>query len=179
MIIDTEPSGRRITPLRILLALLCGVLLIFWAYAIFFFSPNKQNVIGDKDWSKWAQENCLATQEDRNQLADYTRIDNDPKALNKRATLVEKATDGLEALIATLDSRTPSDAKGAAIVPDWIADYRTYIGDRRDYIQELRSGKNVVFAETAVEGVPISERLTTFADDNLMSACAPPTDVAG
>ena len=162
-----------------LLALLCATLLVFWAYAIFFYSPDKQNVIGDKEWSKWAQEKCLVAQKERNELADYTRIDNDPEVLAKRAGLVERATDGLEAMIDTLDSRTPVDAKGAAIVPDWIADYRTYIGDRRDYIEELRSGKNVVFAETAVEGVPISERLTTFADDNLMNACAPPTDVAG
>ena len=168
MNLEAKVTARRLRPIHLLLGLLCAVLVAFWVYAIFFYSPDKQNVIGDKDWAEWAESECSVTEQARNQLADFTRIEDDLESLRKRAGLVEQATDDLESMIDTLDSRKPSDAKGAAIVPDWIADYRTYIGDRRDYIEELRSGKNVVFAETAVEGVPISERLTTFADDNLM-----------
>ena len=36
----------------------------------------------------------------------------------------------------------------------------------------------LAFYETAEDGLPISERLATFAGDNEMSACAPPIDLS-
>lgn len=95
------------------------------------------------------------------------------------STLVEKATDGLDAMVQELGLRTPSDENGRNVVRLWLAEYRTYLEDRREYIAELRAGNNVTFSETAIEGVPISERLLTFANENNMGSCAPPTDVAG
>ena len=71
----------------------------------------------------------------------------------------------------------PTDDKGAEIVPLWEADYRTYIEDRREYTDGLRAGEIAGFTETALEGLPISEKLTTFADENEMPSCAPPTDM--
>ena len=166
-------------PRHFFLVTICLTLVAFWVYAIFFYSPDKRNVVGDKDWSKWAQSECAKTVEKRNDLADFTKLDGSGAALLKRADLVEQATNDLADMVKLLGTRMPSDAKGAAIVPMWLADYNTYIGDRRAYIAMLREGKNEVFAETAVEGVPISERLTAFANDNIMDDCAPPTDVAG
>ena len=69
---------------------------------------------------------------------------------------------------------TPSDEKGQAIVPDWEAEYRILLEDRTRYAERLRAGENVAFAETAVDGVPITERLEKFTLDNEMSSCAPP-----
>ena len=43
---------------------------------------------------------------------------------------------------------------------------------------ELRAGRNEPFAETAVDGIPISDKLATFAGDNDMPSCAPPIDLA-
>ena len=72
----------------------------------------------------------------------------------------------------------PSDAKGRDLVPQWEADYRTYIGDRRAFTDDLRStGENAPFYETEVSGIPISEKLETFAADNEMPSCAPPRDL--
>ncbi len=174
----TAPTRAR-RPIHFFLGAICLTLAVFWLYAIFFYSPDKRNVVGDKSWSEWAQSECAKTVEKRNKLADYTKLDGTKEALIKRAQLVEQATNDLENLIKTLRTRTPSDPKGAAIVPKWLTDYDTYINDRLDYVATLRQGQNKVFAETAVEGVPISERLTTFATDNAMDDCAPPTDVAG
>ncbi|MEO1059383.1 MAG: hypothetical protein AAFY28_20955, partial [Actinomycetota bacterium] len=64
--------------------------------------------------------------------------------------------------------------KGQAIVPDWIADYRQLLDDRYAYAERLRAGENVPFTETAVRGVPITERIETFAGDNEMRSCRPP-----
>ena len=72
----------------------------------------------------------------------------------------------------------PSDTKGQDLVPQWEADYRTYIADRRAFTADLReSGKNLPFYETEVSGIPISERLEVFAADNRMASCAPPHDL--
>ncbi len=53
----------------------------------------------------------------------------------------------------------PTDAKGADLVPLWEADYRTYLEDRRQFADLLRTGDNDPFTETAVDGIPISEKL--------------------
>jgi hypothetical protein len=63
-------------------------------------------------------------------------------------------------------------------VPLWEADYRTYLGNRRDFTAVMRTGANEPFAETALDGIPISEKLEQFAGDNEMPSCAPPHDLA-
>jgi hypothetical protein len=62
-------------------------------------------------------------------------------------------------------------------VPEWINDFRTYVKDRRDYADQMRSGKLTEFSESIVEGIPITERLGKFARENHMPACQPPRDL--
>ena len=54
----------------------------------------------------------------------------------------------------TSSPSTPTDEKGRAIVPDWEADYRTYLQNRRDFADELRGGENVPFREAAYRRRP-------------------------
>ena len=149
-----------------------------WVYAFGFASRESANRIKDKEWQVRAESTCAATAEARSKLASLVKIDiNDPTALARRADLVEQATDDLEKMLDTIEARPPADAKGLAIVPLWIAEYRTYIEDRRDYISNLRTGSIKDFAESMVEGVPISERLSKFARENLAKSCQPPLDL--
>ena len=53
----------------------------------------------------------------------------------------------------------PTGAKGAELVPLWEADYRTYLDDRREFSDDLRAGSDEPFAETVVDGIPISEKV--------------------
>ena len=55
--------------------------------------------------------------------------------------------------------------KGAELVPLWEADYRTYLADRRAFSDDLRAGRNEPFAETVVDGIPISDKIARFAAD--------------
>ncbi|MGA1260328.1 MAG: hypothetical protein ACO309_08980, partial [Ilumatobacteraceae bacterium] len=98
--------------------------------------------------------------------------------LRQRADLVDRATDTLEAMIRSLKADQPADEKGRAIVPLWIAEYERYVDDRRSYAQRLRTGDNAPFSESTFEGLPLAERLATFAGDNRMPACAPPIDLS-
>ena len=94
------------------------------------------------------------------------------------ADIVDRATDIIEQMLDDVVAGTPSDAKGQDLVPQWEADYRTYIADRRAFTADLRdSGENLPFYETQVSGIPISEKLEVFAADNKMATCAPPRDL--
>jgi hypothetical protein len=81
-------------------------------------------------------------------------------------------------MLSQLEQTSPTDAKGQELIPLWIADYRSYIVDRRTYASDLRLGTNVPFGESIVMGIPLSEKIATFAADNAMASCKPPMDLS-
>lgn len=174
--VAVDPHRRWV---RALLTVICVGFAAFWIWALFFASKESVNRIGDGDWSERAQTICERANDERIELADFTRIDgNEASLLSRRADIVDDATSILDRMLDDLMAVEPSDDKGAEIVPQWIDDYRTYLQDRRNYTERLRNGENKPFIETAVEGIPISEKLETFAGDNDMDACAPPRDLS-
>ena len=140
---------------------------------MFFASKESVNKIGDREWAARAETICRQANEAREELADFRHVDPDDAAmLRERADIVDRATDIVEQMVDDVVAVQPTDEKGRAIVPDWEADYRTYLQNRRDFADELRGGENVPFREGGSEGVPISERIGTFAVDNEMRSRA-------
>ncbi len=181
--IATAPSdgGRRSSPwVRVLLTIVIAAFAAFWTWALFFASKEAVNRIDDRAWAERAEAICVSATEERLALANLTRIDQPtPELIRQRAALVEESTDILERMLDDVVAVEPTDEKGQAIVPLWEDEYRDYLGDRRRYAEQLRaSGDNLPFYETAVDGLPISERIATFAGDNEMSSCAPPIDLS-
>lgn len=146
-----------------------GLFAAFWIWALFFASKTAVNKIDDRAWAERAERICDEVEVELAALDTQTSTD-----LLVRADLVERSTDLLAAMLDDLEAVPPTDEKGRAIVPDWIADYRTLLNDRYAYADQLRSGEDGPFRETAVSNVPITERLETFAGDNEMPSCAPP-----
>lgn len=164
---------------RVFIGTAISLLGIMWVYALFIASKESINQFGDEAWQQRAENICNETAVAREELADYRLItDVGPDALSERADIVDKATEMLVQMVNQLASSTPTDAKGAELVPLWISDYRTYISDRYAYSQMLRSGINDAFAETMIDGLPLSEKLATFAADNYMVSCKPPRDLS-
>jgi hypothetical protein len=152
-------------------------MLAMWTYA-FFFSPRESvNKIGDTEWTVRAAGICAEAKASLLDLADF-RLIQDQADLAKRAEIVRQASAILQAMVSDLESVSPGDDKGRALIPLWLADYRTYLMDRDDYTNELSSGNNVPFSETQVDGIPLSEKIATFANDNRMPECAPPRDLS-
>jgi hypothetical protein len=171
--------SRRAAGWRIAIGVVIAAFAGFWIWALFFASKEAVNRFGDREWAARAESICLEADEDRRALADYREVDeNDPAMLAERGDLLDRVTDVIEGMLDEVVAVAPSDEKGRAIVPLWEADYRTYLEDRRRFADELRAGHNDPFRETAVDGIPISEKLETFAGDNDMPACAPPHDLA-
>ena len=153
-------------------------MVVLWTYVLFLAPREGVNRFEDRDWAVRAEETCLNAEAERFLLADYRRLDSGGVDLIvQRADIIDNATDVVESMVDELAADLPADAKGQAIVPMWIDEYRTYIADRRRYAEELRtSGENLPFYET-LDQVPISERLATFAADNEMPTCSPPMDL--
>lgn len=164
---------------RLILASICLAIAVMWVYALFFASKEAVNKIGDSDWTTRADLRCAQARADRLALADYRRID-DPGTggLSRRAELVDQATDTIARMLIDLRAQLPTDAKGRELIPLWLDDYDTYVNDRRLYAEQLRQGDNSPFAESTFEGLPLSERIATFAGDNRMANCAPPIDLS-
>lgn len=183
-VMETPPSSP--TPARETRSILTrtlaligfGVFATFWIWALFFASKEGVNRIEDRAWVESAQSICETAADERTALANYTRLDEGgAELILQRAEIVDEATDTLERMLNSLEALPLTGEKGQAIIPLWIDEYRTYLGDRRNYTAQLReSGENLPFYETANQ-IPISERLATFAADNEMPACKPPLDL--
>lgn len=165
---DEDAGGGNIF-LRALLVVGLLIFATFWIWALFFASKSAVNKIDDRAWAERAEAICDAVEVELAQLELQASPD-----LEIRADLVVTSTDLLSTMLDDLEAVEPDDEKGKAIIPDWIADYRTLLDDRYRYAERLRAGDDVAFTETAVRGVPITERIETFAGDNEMPSCAPP-----
>ena len=150
-----------------------------WVYGLFFASKESINKIGDEAWKVESEKICTVSEKERLALIDLRKVkDSGDNALSERSQIIDKATDSLERAVNALTALTVTDAKGKALVPLWLADYRTHISDRRAYTDDLRNGVNEPFSETVTEGLPISEKIATFAADNAIPSCAPPIDLS-
>ena len=165
--------------LRTVLSITISLIVVRWVYGLFFASKQAVNKFDDRNWAVKAQARCLIAEVDRKALADY-RIVNDlgATALAERAEIIDRATDTIEDFVKEFRVDLPSDPKGKAIVSLWLDDYQIYIADRRSFTDDLRNGINKRFAETPLQGLPISEKIATFAADNEMSYCKPPIDLS-
>ena len=168
---------RIVARVGLIVGLVCFV--AFWTWALFFASKQPINRIGDSAWAARAEAICVTADRQRLALADFRKMQNADAALvDERADIVDKATDILEKMLDDVTAVMPTDAKGQDLVPQWEADYRTYIADRRLFTKSLReSGQNLPFYETQASGIPISEKLEVWAADNKMATCSPPRDL--
>ena len=172
------PSSRGRWWRRAALVLGGAAFAAFWTYALFFASKEARNRIGDDEWAERAENICAEMDAERLQLADYRRIDDEVTLLADRANKADRATDLLEGALDDITAVAPSDDKGVALVPMWEDEYRQFLTDRRAYAERLREGDDDPFTETAVDGLPVSDRLRVFANDNRMPSCAPPNDLS-
>lgn len=165
---------------RLFIIAVCVLIAAMWVYAFGFASRESFNRIGDESWKVRTEAACQKAEDERFALQDLTAMDpNDPADLKKKATIVDAATDSLERAINAIALDIPSDDKGKELVPQWLNDYRKYIGDRRNFADELReSQRRPFFAETELEGVPISEKIGKFARENDIRTCQPPLDLS-
>ena len=169
----TGPTTSR-SPWRYVLVVVVVGFAAFWMWALFFASKEAINRFDDRAWAAQAEQICARADDERDALIDLREVDgDDPAMLAERAAIVDRATDVLDRMLDDVVAVLPDDPKGRELVPRWEADYRAYLADRREFTERLRGARTSAFTETAVDGIPISDKLEVFAGDNEMPSCAP------
>ena len=95
-----------------------------------------------------------------------------------RSTQITTATivfaDMLGELHGAADEVVGSDAE---LLDAWLADWDTYLDDRRAYAETLAGGSDPPFTVTARDGEAVTGYIDIFAEVNSMPSCATPGDV--
>jgi len=149
-------------------------LVLFWIW-IFSGGPAKPNpdYLGDRAWVARAERTCRRTVDRIGQLPEASGI----ARATTRAGVLDQATEELIVMLGRLDEPPPDDAGDARLVEAWLADWRTYVADRRTYADELRRDPAARFLVAEKFDDPIDRVIGTFAEVNDMAACATPGDV--
>lgn len=177
----TVPARRRrFRPTVVAVLVALAALAAMWIYIFFFADTTNPNRLADRAWAKQAEATCERYADQIKVLPDATTFaDVKPKAeaMRQRAVVGQQVTDLLTSMVATLRATPPADAISADAVNRWLADYDTYLGDRHRQLGYWAAGEDPSFAETAVDGKPISLGMDDFADANDMASCDVPRDL--
>jgi hypothetical protein len=153
------------------------VLLVgMWGYVLYLaFGPGRQpppDRLADPAFATQAQAICRAAHADVDQLPRAI----DAEDAGDRADIVEEANERFSTMVEDLEQVRPVGEDGQ-IVTAWIADWRTYLGDRAAYAEALRTDPQAQLLVTAKDREQVTEYIDAFAADNKMIACATPIDV--
>jgi len=134
--------------------------------------------LDDARWTAAAEETCaeVRTRLDRLPFASEVR------SPEERAELLDAATDETEDMVQRLEGLVPPrDRDEARAVERWLADYRTYLQDRREYAAAQRDPSHPrydrPFSVTDRGGYQIDVLVDDFARVNYMESCEAPDDV--
>ena len=173
-------SGRslRWSPRRTGVALVVLSFVGIWGYvmylSIFVGRAEPRDRLEDVAWTESAEQTCAGPRATIDQLPFANELD----STTERADVLDEATDVLEVMVTRLDGLLPpSSAEEAAAVDKWLADYRTYLDDRRAYAERFRSGLDEPFRVTDRGGFQIDVLIDDFAHVNYMESCETPNDV--
>jgi hypothetical protein len=174
----TAPSARRrlrsFSWYHGLLAVALGLIAVMWVYALGFAPKGNPNRLHDKAWTANSESVCAAAQQQISALPPAKTA----KSPQERAVVVDQANAVLADMIATLRTAAVKGTdKEQHYVEMWLADYDTYLGDRRDWATILHRGENKPFAISKADGGPILDRMDGFAETNNMPSCKAPLDV--
>ena len=155
----------------VVLAVMAG----FWIWAFSPLAPSGHpDVLHDVVFTLDAEDICAAT------LANADRLPGAAEATGPedRARQIRTSTVLFEDMVADLRSEA-DDVVGsdAELVDAWLADWDTYLGDRRAYAGTLAGGSDPPFTVTARDGEAVTGYIDIFAEVNSMPSCRTPKDV--
>ena len=178
---DDASGGWRWTPTRIALAGVVVALVSMWVYVLYLaFGPGRQPPIDrldDPAFAGAAEVRCADAVADVDELPVAT----ESATAADRAAVVDEADATFAAMLDDLDGMVTLAPAGdqRRRATEWLADWRTYLGDREAYADALRGDPNarLLVSEKAGEGRQITGWIDEFALANRMPSCVTPIDV--
>ncbi len=102
---------------------------------------------------------------------------NEAQSAAERSVALAEANEHFAAMLDDLDGLVPGGEDGE-IAMEWLADWRTYLGDREDYATALTHDPGARLFVSAKGGQQVTDYIDQFAQDNRMPACSTPADAA-
>jgi hypothetical protein len=161
---------------RIVTTAIVVALVVMWGYVLYLaIGPGRQpppNRLEDTTFATAAQARCSAALDVVDRLPDANQSEDGPA----RARTVGEANEAFDAMLDDLEALVPAGEDGD-VVSAWLADWRTYLGDREDFVERLATDSEARLLVSAKENDQITEFIDAFAADNRMPACGTPIDV--
>lgn len=174
------PGGRGRRTARLAIAAVVVGLLAMWGYVLYLaFGPGRQPPIDrldDPAFAEAAEDRCAAALDEIDALPAASSTP-DP---SERADVLDQANAIYGSMLDDLagQTRLVPDREQRGYAEEWISDWRTHLGDRRDYARDLRTDPDarLLVSEKPGEGRQITAWIDEFALANRMPSCASPTD---
>jgi hypothetical protein len=172
----TEAPAPRWTRGRVLVAVVIVGMLAMWGYVLYLaFGPGRQpspDRLADPAFGPAAEAICEAAHDDVRLLPPAAQAE----SASERAAIITQANERYDQMLDEIEPLTPAGEDGE-IVAAWLADWRTYLGDRQAYADALRDDPEARLFVTARDREQVTEYIDAFAADNHMGACGTPIDV--
>jgi len=176
--LETAPSGP-VSPLRWAFRIVAGAVIAasfgVWGYAYSGLADReKPDLLADRVLATSAEGICAAA------LGDISTMPNALDAVDgaDRADQIRMSTARYEEMVTDLEGLNTADERDQRIFTGWLGNWRVMLGDRLAYADAIAVDDQAQFYVTDI-GVKerLDRRLTRFANTNLMTSCAAPTDV--
>jgi hypothetical protein len=155
-------------------------LVSMWGYVLFLaFGPGRQPPIDRLEDPAFAEAGEARCAEAVEQVEALPTASESADAA-ERADVLAQADATFEDMLDDLDEMVELAPAGdqRRRATEWLADWRTYLSDRRAYADALRTnpGARLLVSEKPGEGRQITGWIDEFAAANRMPSCVTPTD---
>ena len=156
---------------------LLGVVLLLaamWVYAFVFAPRGGVNPVRDPGWTDGAEAACETAGAALQPLVFRTKINADTAEteLPRFVANLDQVAVVLDGMLDDIETLPQTSEKAQILVPLWLTEYRQFVTDVRAWTDQLRQGERVEFSVTLTDtGIPIDERLNTFATENRIKSC--------
>jgi len=157
-----------------------------WVYVLFIYDPGLMiDELPDRTFPEAAEQVCAAA------IAEYSELPlaNESDSADARADTLDTSNEIFSRMVAELRPLADDAAavytaedeqRYATGIADWVDDWGTYLDDRVDYAERLRTDDDARFLETAKgsDTKGITRAINSFAQVNKMMSCVTPGDVS-
>jgi len=177
---DGGPPRRRWGPTRVVLTVIVIALVSMWGYVVYLaFGPGRQPPIDRLDDPAFAEAGEQRCAEALDAVDELPVASESPDAA-ARAAVLAQADDIFAGMLDDLDGMVDLAPAGdqRRRATEWLADWRTYLGDREEFAAALRTDPDarLLVSEKPGEGQQITGWIDEFAKANRMPSCVTPTD---
>jgi hypothetical protein len=157
-----------------------AALVSMWGYVLYLaFGPGRQPPIDrldDPAFAAAAEERCAEALDD----VDDLPVASESPTAAERAAVLAQADAVFAAMLDDLDGMVELAPAGdqRRRATEWLADWRTYLGDREAFADALRTDPDarLLVSEKDGEGRQVTGWIDEFAKANRMPSCVTPTD---